>query len=219
MSTLHSPLDTTAGMQTKNQSPKQKGFASYLPISPTPLLRKRLGTIPAYEHNSHAGNGAKYSTGRGEIGQKKRAQRTRRLILPFSLTPGRGIGIILPQIQRRGGNRDGERNGGVFGLREGDGGERWGYYLEYLGCEGRRGRAYAVSQPSQAGHSEVMGSHTHLLHLPLPPPFRPRYIFLRRSLLSYRKAHSQRLQMRLGNIVGKSNARPQGFRDASIWEY
>lgn len=144
MSTLHSPLDTTAGMQTKNQSPKQKGFASYLPISPTPLLRKRLGTIPAYEHNSHAGNGAKYSTGRGEIGQKKRAQRTRRLILPFSLTPGRGIGIILPQIQRRGGNRDGERNGGVFGLREGDGGERWGYYLEYLGCEGRRGRAYAV---------------------------------------------------------------------------
>lgn len=51
------------------------------------------------------------------------------------------------------------------------------------------------SQPSQAGHSEVMGSHTHLLHLPLPPSFPPRYIFLRRSRLSYRKAHSQRLQM------------------------
>lgn len=87
MSTLHSPLGTTPGMQTKNQSPKQKGFASYLPLSLTPLLRKRLDTILAYEHNSHAGNGAKYRAGRGEIDEKQRAQRTRRLILPFSLTP------------------------------------------------------------------------------------------------------------------------------------
>ncbi|KJE05171.1 hypothetical protein I311_00846 [Cryptococcus gattii NT-10] len=87
MSTLHSPLGTTPGMQTKNQSPKQKGFASYLPLSPTPLLQKRLGTIPPYEHNSHAGNGAKDSAGRGEIGEKQRAQRPRRPILPFSLTP------------------------------------------------------------------------------------------------------------------------------------
>lgn len=87
MSTLHSRLGTnTPGRQTKSQSPKQKGFGSYLPLSPTPLLRKRLGTLPAYEHNSHAGNGAKNSAGRGEIGDEQGAQRPRRLILPFNLT-------------------------------------------------------------------------------------------------------------------------------------
>lgn len=87
MSTLHSRLGTnTPGRQTKSQSPKQKGFGSYLPLSPTPLLRKRLGTLPAYEHNSHAGNGAKNSAGRGEIGDEQGAQRPRQLILPFNLT-------------------------------------------------------------------------------------------------------------------------------------
>lgn len=70
MSTLHSPLGIVSRSlssitlshdhrnnhqshsQTKSQSPKQKDYALFLPLSPALLLRKRRGTLPAYEHKS-----------------------------------------------------------------------------------------------------------------------------------------------------------------------
>ncbi|KIY34470.1 hypothetical protein I305_03254 [Cryptococcus gattii E566] len=128
MSTLHSPLGTTPGMQTKNQSPKQKGFASYLPLSPTPLLQKRLG-----------------QRWKGRNRRETKGPEAKTAHLTVQPHPqGEELGSSFPKFDDGGGNWDRGGNGGAFGLREGNDRERWGYYLEYLGCEGRRGRAYAM---------------------------------------------------------------------------
>lgn len=78
MSTLHSPLgiiiprslssiilshdhrnNQQSHSRTKSQSPKQKGYAFPLPLSPAPFHPKRRDTLPAYEHKrSFAGNQA-----------------------------------------------------------------------------------------------------------------------------------------------------------------
>lgn len=108
MSTLHSPLgiiiprslssiilshdhrnNQQSHSRTKSQSPKQKGYAFPLPLSPTPFHPKRRDTLPAYEHKrSFAGNQAgdgndeKEKKRGGGISEQK-AQRPRPIIVPF----------------------------------------------------------------------------------------------------------------------------------------
>ncbi|KIY57638.1 hypothetical protein I307_03134 [Cryptococcus deuterogattii 99/473] len=177
MSTLHSPLGTTTGRQTKNQSPKQKGFASYLPLSPTPLLRKRLATLGKELRTALEGENRRETKGP----EAKTAHLT---VQPHP--QGEELGSSFSKFDDRSGNRDGEGNGGVFGLREGDGGKGGDATSSTLDVkeegEGRmRCERYERGEESEGGNKTWNGnlnstehiypsfhSPAHLLILPNP---------------------------------------------------
>lgn len=183
MSTLHSPLGTTTGRQTKNQSPKQKGFASYLPLSPTPLLRKRLGTPPQLM-NTTATLGKELRTAlEGENRRETKGPEAKTAHLTVQPHPqGEELGSSFSKFD----DRDGEGNGGVFGLREGDGGKGGDATSSTLDVkeegEGRmRCERYERGEESEGGNKTWNGnlnstehiypsfhSPAHLLILPNP---------------------------------------------------